>query len=244
MADLAIAVKANPDFKPTGRGTTPPRSRMVPTFAPQISRNYSPTTVLGSIAVEGLMALGLASAGVAGNLAVSREGFRPADNPARHYRFVSEFLSPSGPTSAVAGRVVDEKSHDEHSNTSSWEKLAETVSWIREASARISRLAAKPDGWKGADSLQASEDAVKDSMALLEKLHIEAPKSTPKISLDNDGEFIFFWKKPGLLASIQIGGDRTYSFFGNDGSGDVVFDSIGLADPMPKEVVSILNSKA
>lgn len=236
MAGLAIEERIETGFRPAGRGTAPANARMSSNTAPEISKFASATA--------GLVAVGFASACAAGIFAFGRDVFRPTEEPVDHYRFISDSLAPSGPTMAVAGRIMDEKPHGELSKTPSWDKLAETVGWIREASARIDRLAGRPDGWKGAGSVRASVAAVSDTFVFLEKLQIELPKAAPMISLDEDGEFILFWKDDKILASVSIAGDETYTFFGTNGGEDVIREAVPLASPFPLELLSILSIRS
>lgn len=241
MAELAIAGRVDHRFTPTGRGTSASRRRTTSVGAPQVSLIEPLNTTLHAALLDGLVQGEDDPVFLAANLLICGEAFRP--KIVQHFWILNESLSPSGPTLASAGRVMDERLRHNLLPWLTWGRPSGAVEWVVEASSRIARLAAMPDGWKGPGSVRASDDTVRDAYALLEKLQIEVPQSAPKISLDDDGEFIFFWRRPGLLASIQIGGDSAYSFFGNCGSGDVLLENIGMSEPMPRQVSGILNSR-
>lgn len=123
-----------------------------------------------------------------------------------------------------------------------WQYVAGQA-WADEASARIRYLGGKPNGWRGEGSVAPAKEAVDDALAFVEKLQMEAPEVAPMISVDEDGEFLFFWKQEDLLASIAVAGDKSYTFFGKHGGRDVIREALALADPFPPEVTAILSAR-
>lgn len=195
------------------------------------------------LAMESVVAAGVASLAVgAAGFAFTRSTHQHPDERG-HYLFLDHLPPISDTTKSFAGRVMDDESPDEPRKIASWERLADTVGWVHEAGARIRYLAEKPDGWKGAESHGASEEARKDAFAFLDKLQAEAPMAAPMISLDEEGEFVLYWKSDGLLASVSISGDRTFTFFGNIGHGDIIREAVDLSSPLPPEVVEVLSAR-
>lgn len=238
--DLAILDRPEEAFRPAGRRLPKLRSEedypVIETYKPRQS-------TLMDLALESVAAAGIASLTVAAGFVVARDTLLPIEKHA-HYRFLSDLPTSSISTVAFVGRVMDEESHDELPAMPSWERLAETVGWIQEAAARINYLAAKVDGWKGEASVGASASARDDVFAFLDKLQVEAPTAAPMISLDEDGEFVLYWNTEGLLASVSIGGNKKFTFFGNRGSGDIIREDIDLTSPLPPEVVGVLSAHA
>ena len=159
------------------------------------------------------------------------------------YPVVNESSTLSRPEQTGTGKVMgaDEtrQSATEATIFDTWQRIA-LLAWADEASVRIRYLSGKPDGWRGEGSVSPSKGAIDDALALVEKLQMEVPNAPPMISLDEDGEFLFFWKREGLLASIAVAGDKSYTFFGKRGRHDIICEALALADPFPPEVTEIL----
>lgn len=159
------------------------------------------------------------------------------------YTIVKGSSTSSRPKQSIIGKAMGaDDTHQARSEASVldiWQYVA-VQAWADEASARIQYLRGKPDGWRGEGSVAPGQEAVDDALAFVEKLQMETPKAVPMISLDEDGEFIFFWKQEDLLASIVVAGDGRYTFFGKRGGPDVIREALALADPFPPEVTAIL----
>lgn len=107
--------------------------------------------------------------------------------------------------------------------------------------ARVDLLGRHADGWKGTDSLGASKHAVSDAKALLERLVSSGLIAQPRIGLDEDGSFGFYWQTDQFVAAMSIFGDGTYSYFAREVGGRFASnDSGSLSRPVSAELLEIL----
>lgn len=120
-----------------------------------------------------------------------------------------------------------------------WEGVAAVV-WRDEVVERIERLGAKEDGWRGADSAAASSDAISQAIHLVERLALEVPAARPKVGLEEDGVFTFFWTSGEGLASISISGDETYAFYYKRDEQSVLVPEADLASPLDPRLLEAL----
>lgn len=112
----------------------------------------------------------------------------------------------------------------------------------RELFEQISHLSSKLVGWKGANSVAADEHSVRDAIALARKLVQERISKYPAIGLDEDGSFTFYWKDPDFVIDLSVYGDGTYSFFARCGDKSYSVDEAHIADPINRELRSVLLS--
>lgn len=162
-----------------------------------------------------------------------------------HFQVLNPTARFSEPTQADGGSTMNARDQDRPGSTSPhlWQQLASSSAWTDALPARVGYLASKPSGWKGEDSVAPTDEARADALALLEVLQVEAPHAVPMISLDEEGEFVFYWKGADYIASMAVTGDGTYTFFGNRGGPDVIYDALPLAAPLNPEVLEILSPR-
>lgn len=124
------------------------------------------------------------------------------------------------------------------------EPLAPTLSvpeWLILSADRLSSFLELEDGWKGLDSLAPREQTVVEAIDLLWQLTAEvAGLPQPSLSADEDGGICAHWRVPGVLATITVYGDGTYSFYAEAGSAQTRSDSEEVGLPLPVALTSIL----
>ena len=129
--------------------------------------------------------------------------------------------------------------------------LLDKVKWIetqinasRMASAhlRINHLARHVDGWKGPDSVKASEEAIDAAKTLLQKISVHKRIPVPKVGLDSEGAFTFYWRNAVSSAVLDIFDDGTYSLFASKGSSTLSFDSEQVNKAFSDELIEFLES--
>lgn len=131
----------------------------------------------------------------------------------------------------------------QHSRESArWAADAAQNLWTRPAADRIEDLSSRPVGWKGEGSTPPSTAVVKDSLALIQRLHAEGCESAPMISAEEDGSLIFFWKANDTLLSFSIDGSSSYSFYAKIGNTSEIGDDLPISDPLPNAVLHIISN--
>lgn len=114
---------------------------------------------------------------------------------------------------------------------------------MRSAFDRIEFLAAKPNGWKGVNTLAAKVEACVDVIAVVEKL-IDSFSGymMPDIGLDAEGIFSLSWNQPPLMACVSVYGDGTFSCFARRGERSFSADSETIAGPLPDALIRLLRA--
>lgn len=122
-------------------------------------------------------------------------------------------------------------------------RTAQVITWepvILPLLERLVELRSTPEyeRWPGADwPIQA---AFLDASKFTERLPATM-KTTPYISLSDDGEVNFAWSRDGMRIDLGFYGSGTYSFYGRDKEGKEWFgDDISVASPLPKELAALL----
>lgn len=121
-----------------------------------------------------------------------------------------------------------------------WQVQQAPREWYFELSERLVELSKKDDGWKGDDSVAASEATLKYARDLLWKLAQEGIDRAPKVGLDYEGTFSFMWFDEDVKADLTVYGDGTYSFFAKDHSLDAAVDEARISEPLDGRLLSVL----
>lgn len=112
--------------------------------------------------------------------------------------------------------------------------------WHFELAKRIAFLASKPNGWKGPNSLAATKTAKELAVEFLRKLSVEQIDVQPKVGLDHEGTFSFFWSEDNLSVELTVYEDGTYSFFGASKNQTYIVDEAPLEEPLHNHLLSVL----
>lgn len=121
--------------------------------------------------------------------------------------------------------------------------------WQADAHAKMDAYVGLADGWRGEDSVAPSEIAIADANTLIRQIASEMPNtSMPLIGADADGIISLFWNEAGLLATISIYGDGTFSFYaesGADGEGVLTAksDAEAIGEPLTLSLLQVMTGQ-
>ena len=94
--------------------------------------------------------------------------------------------------------------------STTWGILDPEVAYVAE---EIIELASYEDGWKGQDSLGASEQATGDVKTLVRQLAaVPGRRMLPMVGLDDEGVYSLTWDDDVVLGSLSVFGDGTYAY--------------------------------
>ncbi len=115
--------------------------------------------------------------------------------------------------------------------------------WLLPASEEVYGFLGLADGWKGPDSLAPVDLTATEAVDLLWQLSAEiVGMPQPAISADEDGAICMHWRMAGLLATMTVYGDGTYSFYAEAGELSAKSDSELVGLPLPADLISVLIS--
>lgn len=113
----------------------------------------------------------------------------------------------------------------------------------QEALARIRHLGALGAGWDGTDVDAPNPDAMSDGMTLITKLANAGASLRPTIGLESDGTLGFaFYRDDRVIADMTIPGDKTYSYFAQNGGPPASCDDARIGSPIPRDLLDILTA--
>lgn len=84
---------------------------------------------------------------------------------------------------------------------------------------------------------EASFEALNDAMIFCNNHTQFLDKNPPQISLANDGEINFFWKKEGIVADLGFYGDGTYSYYIKIHNKEYLKDDAEINELIPAEIL-------
>lgn len=84
---------------------------------------------------------------------------------------------------------------------------------------------------------EASFEALNDAVIFFKNHAQFLDKNHPQISLANDGEINFFWKKEGLVADLGFYGDGTYSYYIKIHNDEYLKDNAKIDELISKEIL-------
>lgn len=145
-----------------------------------------------------------------------------------------------------SGSIVAENSDYPISfaRVSSWMDQLGKSATLTKSLSRLSYLSSMKDGWKGRNSRAATEPTLLDCLAVVEKLNDVLPSSAlPDIGLDEEGYLNLSWQGAGLVGSLSVYGDGTYSFFARSGARSASSDSASIAGPLDSTLTEILRTR-
>lgn len=109
------------------------------------------------------------------------------------------------------------------------------------AVARIAYLRSLEADWQGDGSSPASREALIDATSLLEKISLEIPETPlPSIGMESEGIIVMSWNSAGLVGSLSVFGDGTYSYFVRAAGRTARDGAARISDPLAARFREIL----
>jgi hypothetical protein len=114
---------------------------------------------------------------------------------------------------------------------------------LKRVAERIEYLETLEDGWRGEGSVKAKKSTARDARFLIDRIFsLALDRPLPKIGLDSDGAFIFSWNSGGVVASLSIHDDGTYSYFIRNNDRFERSDGEKTSDPLDVRFARMLSA--
>lgn len=118
---------------------------------------------------------------------------------------------------------------------------AQAATWTERALMKIEHYVDLHDGWRGEGSKAPNECVLDQTRELVRQIAAEMPYvEEPMVGMDDEGFGSLYWNQPGMLASLSLYGDGTFSFFA-EGHGTVAkSDAEKVGAPLPSELIEAM----